>query len=186
MYVLVPAVIFILAVSLDLFACGFAYGANGLNVPLRKVLIINIIGSIMIASGLVIGYFLGFMIADTVAMWLGFSVFTVIGITKLVQWLIEYKRGNRRHLRNISWGETVILGVLLSLDGLVAGIGAAITYFSLPFIFIVIGLSLFTDPIFFMSGQYLGHKLHKKASLNLGWLSGVILLVMAVLHFFLP
>jgi len=139
----------------------------------------------MIACGLVIGYYLRFIIADSVASWLGFGVFMAIGLFKFVQWLIELKKKSNKQLKIITWRESIILGVLLALDGMVAGIAAAMAYFSVAFIIIVVSVSLVTDPILFNLGQKLGQKLKQKANLNLGWLSCLIFFVLALTHIFI-
>ena len=183
MYVVVSAVIFVLVVSIDLFACGFAYGANKIKVPFRKVLVINITGKILVGAGLFTGYFVGGLMADEVAIWLGFSILLTLGLVKTVQWYLTRKKINTA-ARQLTWREAVVLGVLLSFDGLAAGLGVTVSNMSLTFIFIVLGLSLVTDQLVFSGSRWLGQKATKKANLNIGWLCGVTLITVAVCKLF--
>lgn len=185
MYILCAALVFIVAVSADVFACGFAYGSGSLHVGFKKVMLINIIGSSMLGAGLFIGYFLSFALKDSLSMWLGLCIFTALGLGKLLQWLITRKKNKAKKIRKVTWRETILLGIMLSIDGMTAGIGASMTFLSLTFIFIVLGISLFSDVIFYMLGQQLGQKFAQKTSLDLGWLSGVVLLLLGALHFVL-
>jgi len=184
MYIIISAVIFVLIVSIDLFACGFAYGANNIKVPFKKVLVINVTGKVLVGAGLFTGYFLGGLMPDEVGIWLGFSILFTLGLVKAVQWYLTRKKINTV-ARCITWREAIILGALLSFDGLAAGLGVTISDMPLSFIFIVLGLSLVTDQLVFSGSRYLGAKVTKKANLNLGWLCGVVLMTVAIIKLFI-
>jgi putative Mn2+ efflux pump MntP len=183
MYIVVSAVIFVLVVSIDLFACGFAYGANNIKVPFKKVLVINVTGKVLVGAGLFAGYFLGGLMADEVGIWLGFSILFTLGLIKTIQWYLTRKKINKV-ARQISWREAFVLGALLSFDGLAAGLGVTISDMPFSFIFIVLGISLISDQLVFSGSRYLGQKVTKKANLNLGWLCGVTLMTVAVCKLF--
>jgi len=184
MYIVISAVIFVLIVSIDLFTCGFAYGANNIKVPFKKVAAINLTGKVLVGAGLFTGYFVGGFLADRVAVWLGFGILFTLGLVKSVQWYLTRKKINTV-ARQITWRESIILGALLSFDGLAAGLGVTISDMPLSFIFIVLGLSLITDQLVFSGSRYLGAKTTKKANLNVGWLCGVTLMTVAVTKLFL-
>ena len=171
-----------LIISVDLFACGFAYGANKVVVPFPKIVVINIIGKILVGGGLVTGHFLGGLMPDSVAIWVGFAILFSLGAVKTLQWFRTRLKKQPNHTKNrtISWRESVLLGVLLSFDGLAAGIGATVSQMSVTFIVLVLGIALVMDQLVFTGAHFLGRKISKKDSHDLGYLSGLILMVVAV------
>ena len=172
-------------VSTDLFVCGFGYGTGKVHVPFRKVLLINIIGSIMIGVGLFAGYFIGNLICEAVANWVAFGVLFGLGTLKLIQWLFTRKKDSADQIRLITWRETLLLAVALSLDGLAVGIGSTVGDWGLAFIITVLAFSVITDPLVFWLGQRIGRKVAKRVRLDLSWLSGVLLIGLAVIGFFI-
>jgi len=178
MYIIGVALIFVLVVSVDLFACALAYGTSKVHVSFFKVLVINIMGKIMITGGLVAGYFLGNVVPDVVSVWVCFAILFALGIVKLFT-----KQDTDK--QSISWFEVLTLGVVLSVDGAVTAIGATMVNMPIAFIFAVLGISLVTDQAVFIGGQKLGNRITKKANLNLGWLSGVILITVAMVKLLL-
>jgi len=70
------------------------------------------------------------------------------------------------------------LAIALSLDSLAIGFGSSlgnINYFN------VILLSLVSDMIAIWLGLFIGRKFVEKSKLNLSWLAGIILIILAVL-----
>ena len=81
----------------------------------------------------------------------------------------------------LSPAEAVALAVSLSLDGLAVGFGAAMGNVNG---FAVFFSSFITDALLLMLGCYTGNKIAKKISFNLSWLSGFILILLAVSKLF--
>ena len=184
-YIILSAVVFVAVISIDLFACAFAYGAAKVYVPFKKILAINLIGKVIVGTGLFIGYFIGGFMPDAVGIWLGFGVLLTVGVIKVIQWLLARKKTNQSTFRSITWRESIVLGVVLSLDGLAAGIGVTLTLLSLVFVSSVLVISIITDQLIFMGAQRLGKLVTKKATLDLGWLSGFILITVSICKLFI-
>ena len=72
--------------------------------------------------------------------------------------------------------EATLLALTLAIDGLSIGFGAGLTNINH---ILVIFFSLFSDMIAIFLGSYIGIKVAKKASFNLSWLSGLILIFLA-------
>ena len=89
--VLGAAAVFTVIVSTDLFVCGLGYGSGRTRVPFRKVLLINIIGSVMIGIGLFAGQYIGSLLNEKVTNWLAFGVLTGFGLFKIGQWFFTRK-----------------------------------------------------------------------------------------------
>lgn len=77
----------------------------------------------------------------------------------------------------ISPGEAAALAVSLSLDGLAIGFGAGIGSIN---ILAVVAASLVTDMLAVFLGCALGYKLSRKLPFNLSWISGIVLIGLAV------
>jgi len=173
------ALILAAVISIDTLACGFAYGTSNTKVPLRNVLVINIICSVAVSAALFLGYLISNYISSEITMWLSVGILVLIGSYKLVQWFCS--KGTVKVPRQINWPETIILAAVLSLDGLAVGIGVSIYGVSLAFCFLVTAFSFVTDPLFFIAGHKLGEKTTKKTRLDLSWLSGVVLIMLGLI-----
>ena len=132
----------------------------------------------MIGVGLFAGYYLRFVISENVVEWLAFSVLFGLGLFKTLQWCC--KQNTSEAVRPISWVEACVLGVGLSLDGMAIALGVTITSMGIPFIVTVLALSLVTDPAVFAFGQFVGKRITKKTRVDLSWLSGALLILIAV------
>ncbi len=80
------------------------------------------------------------------------------------------------HSQSISVSEAASLALALSLDGAAAGFGAAMGNISIPAVVIA---SLAANQISLLLGSWLGEKLSRRLSMSLGWLGGVILILLA-------
>ena len=83
--------------------------------------------------------------------------------------------------RTISAGEAVSLAIALSIDGLAAGFGTGIT--NVSYIQVVF-FSLISDMVAVMSGCAIGRKVASKVNLDLSWLGGTMLIVLAFTKLF--
>jgi len=81
----------------------------------------------------------------------------------------------------ISPAEAALLAVSLSLDGIAVGFGAALGNVNILAAFLI---SLVTDMLAVFVGCWLGNKLSRKLPFNMSWLSGVILMGLAVSKLF--
>jgi len=188
MYIFTATIIFVVIISIDLFAGGLSYGTAGIRFGFKKVLVINIMGKILIGSALVAGHFLGTVIPDVVGIWLGFAILMSLGLFKIAQTFLS--RSNRV-IKDVSFREAIILGIVLALDGVALSLGTAVSGLPFYFVFIVIGTMVITDQLVFMGSNKLGLAFAKKkksptsGGLNLDWLAGAILIVVAIIKLFL-
>jgi len=179
------AAVFMIIVSTDLLVCAFGYGVSKIHVPFRKVMVINLIGSLMIGTGLFVGYYIGSLLDDVVANGLAFGVLFGLGLFKITGWFLNRKKATDKKMRPITWAETIVLAVVLSFDGLAIGFGATIDDFGLAFILTVLVMSLVTDMFVFALGQRIGKRITKNTKLDLSWLSGALLMMLATVGLFL-
>ncbi len=201
------AALLVIAVSTDTFFASFAYGTNKIRIPIFSVLIINIICTAVLALSVLLGSIIGPLIPSSITTAICFSILLVLGISKLfdssIKSLIRKHEGLSKEIkfsmfnlnfilniyadpqkadkdcsRVLSPLEATSLAVALSLDGLAAGFGAGLVDINL----IAVALfSLVFGIISVMAGCHIGNKIAEKITVNMSWLSGVLLIVLAVL-----
>ena len=77
--------------------------------------------------------------------------------------------------------ETVLLVLALSLDALAVGFGSSLG--NINYIY-VISLSLIIGMFSIWMGLLIGEKIAKQSKINLSWLAGIILIILACLRLF--
>jgi len=197
----------VIALGIDAFACAFGYGASKIKIPFKSVMLINFVTSVLLAVGLFFGSIIGNFLPEEAAGWVSFTILFALGIYKLfdsaikniirkhngVDKKIQFSLFSLKFLLNIyadpvkadvdgsqelSLKEAMPLAIAVGLDGLSVGFGVGIA--GSTYALLIIGLSLISDIIAVMFGCYLGNKIAKKISLDLSWLSGIILIGIAI------
>lgn len=195
------------ALSIDAFVASFAYGGNKIKIPVLSVQIINIICSSTLGISLLAGTLLRQYIPPALSPAICFSILLILGFIKLLDGatksFIRKNTGFKKKIRFsmfnlkfilslyadpekadvdassvISPAEAASLAVALSLDGLAVGFGAALGNVS---VIAMIACSLVVGMLAIISGCFFGNKLAGKIPFNLSWLSGALLIVLAVL-----
>lgn len=195
-----------MVLSIDAFAASFAYGSSKIRIPFKSIIIITVIGSIILGISLYFGVLLQAFIPEGAASALSFVILFTLGLIKIFDSVIknyirkhnnsakkmEFSLFNLKFILNvyanperadidksriISSKEAVTLAVALALDAFALGFGAGLTDINT---LQVITFSLVLDVVAIVLGCYLGNKLAEKSSINLAWLGGVILILLAI------
>jgi putative Mn2+ efflux pump MntP len=180
--VIFSAFLLAVIVSIDTLASGFAYGTSNTKVPFRHIFVLNIICSVTLGLSLFLGLYIGKLFAPKATEIIGAVILISVGTYKLLQYFGKNTSQIPQLQSIIKWRETILLALILSLDGVAVGIGFSIHNSSLGFCFAVIGFSLVTDFLFFIAGNRIG-KITKKTRLDLSWLSGVVLIILGAVKF---
>lgn len=200
--------ILVLALSVDAFVASFAYGANKIRIPFSSVLVINGVCTTILALSLCMGTLLRPLIRPEFSRIVCFIILLILGLLKLCDSTIKncIRRKNAplhkrvafsfAHLsfilhvyanpedadaddsKTLSPREAASLAVALSLDGLAVGFGAAIAQVNA---LQVTAFSLAAGTLMVLAGGMLGNRIARKVSLDLSWLSGVLLIVLGAL-----
>lgn len=199
------AIFIVTALSTDAFVASFAYGSNKIRIPFSSVTIINVVCSSILAVSLFLGSIVSPFLPECLTKWICFTILFVLGIVKLFDsslksfirkhndWdkKLKFSFFNLKFILNIyanpekadidssnvlSPLEAASLSIALSLDGLAVGFGAGLG--SVNYIEVVL-FSLISDMVAVMLGAYIGRKVAEKIPINLSWLSGLLLLVLA-------
>jgi putative sporulation protein YtaF len=197
----------VLALSADAFVTSLAYGTNKIKIPFASVIVINLICTGVLALSILAGSFLSPYFPVNLAKMMSFIILFFLGAEKIFDSAIrtfirkhsslnkEFKfsmfnlnfilnvyadpqKADRDYSHLLSPLEAISLALALSFDGIAAGFGIGLAYVN---IVEVIVMSFITGVATVLLGCYLGNKLSEKISVNLSWVSGLILLIISVM-----
>lgn len=193
------------ALSVDAFAAGFAYGTRKIRLPWRSILVINLICSAIVGLSLGLGSLVAILISQNVQKILCFGLLFILGLVKLLDGIIRAAIDRYGNLdgklnfslcslrfvlhvyadpaaadlddsKTLSLSEAAAIALALSLDGAAVGFGAAMGQVSIT---AVVAASLVANQMTLMMGSWLGERLVKRLHMSMGWVGGIILLILA-------
>lgn len=191
--------------SIDVLAVSFAYGSSKIKIPFKSMMIITIIGSGILGVSIYLGSLLLPLIPEGAAEVLSAAILITLGLFKIfdsvLKRLIRKQSKTRREIefsafnlkfilsvfadpekadtdksRIISAKEAVVVAVAVALDAFALGFGAGLANVNH---FQIIAFSLVLDMAAVVFGCYVGGKIAQKTRINLSWLGGVILILLA-------
>ena len=168
------------ALSVDAFAAGFSYGVSKIKVPFLSVLIVSGVSSLTLAVSLFLGSVAGSLIPQELTQQFSFVLLFVLGVVKLFDRSHhdEAETANKNQDDLVSPGEALTLGTALSLDSVAAGIGAGVAASRIPAAFTA---SALVGALAMVSGTYLGRLISARCRSNLCWVSGLLLILLALM-----
>ena len=199
--------LFLTAVSIDSLTAGLTYGTQRVQIKLPAYLILVCIPAAFVTAANRIGSYLFLLLPKTALPFLSFTLLAVLGLSKLSESLIRFlahrypslsrnwgckikqvniiftvylspEDANREDLQILSPKEALLLSLALSLDSVLAGM--AFTTGTLPLAALFL-LSVLFNLILFMAGYGFGHLASSILRVDLSWLSGLFLLILAAL-----
>ncbi len=207
---MIETLLLVLSVSIDSFLASISYGTSKIRIPFSSALIVDIISSTMLGSSLLVGSFLQDYISLNIAKIISFIILFLLGIYRLFESILKsYINNNSKELspfkfklfdfnfvlqvyadeikadfdksKILTSKESIYLAFALSLDSLAVGFGSSlltINYIEVFIVSIIIGL------IAILLGACVGRKFVESTNLNLSWLSGLMLVILAFLRVF--
>lgn len=199
-------IFFLLAVTLDSLTAGLSYGTRKVRIKVVSYIILVCVPALFIAAARQIGSFLAYLLPPRALPFICFSLLFMLGISKLIESLIRRLAGkhpslarnwgckikqiniiftiylspedaNQEDLQTLSAREALLLSLALSLDSIL--VGMAFTMEPVSVLFLFLSAMLF-NLFFFVLGYLLGHFLCHLFPVDLSWLSGLLLLLLAV------
>lgn len=199
-----------LAICLDSFMSAFGYGISKIKIPFLSALIMASVSTFCLAVSCLLGLLFSSFISATVIKYLSFSLLLIVGLFKFFSELlkliiskkvegggqVELKLFNFKFYLHIiadstkadidknkilSSLESLGLGFLLAIDSLGVGLsfgmqnGFQVLLIAISFLFTLISIVL---------GACLGKNIAKKIKLNLSFLSGLVLIILAFIKLF--
>ena len=192
---MIKALLLVIAVCTDCFAASLGIGSAGIRIPIRSAVIISLVGTVSLSVSVAFAGTLKFIVPDSLCSLISFILLLGLGLFNLFQnfWkdiiCRRKKRGDPVRMffdgasadtddsKSISAKEALVLSAALSADSVVTGISAGLGTISLPLLSamtFVIGLISVT------CGEKLGRKIVSTVGINLGWLCGAVLIVLAI------
>lgn len=207
MFQLFPALLFfLLAVTLDSLTAGLTYGTRKVRILPLSYLILICIPALFITAANQLGTLLACLLPPQVLPWISFLLLFLLGISKIIESLIrrlaakhpsltrnwgckikqiniiftiylspEYANGE--DLQILSAKEALLLSLALSLDSILVGMAFTTDAVSWVFLFL---LAVLFNLLFFLIGYLAGHVLCHLFHVDLSWLSGLLLLLLAL------
>ncbi len=207
MFQLFPALLFfLLAVTLDSLTAGLTYGTRKVRIQPLSYLILICIPALFITAANQLGTLLACLLPPQVLPWISFLLLFLLGISKIIESLIrrlaakhpsltrnwgckikqiniiftiylspEYANGE--DLQILSAKEALLLSLALSLDSILVGMAFTTDAVSWVFLFL---LAVLFNLLFFLIGYLAGHVLCHLFHVDLSWLSGLLLLLLAL------
>lgn len=201
------AILLVSALSMDAFVASFAYGTSKIKIPFKSAMTINLVCSSILAIALFMGSIISKYIPSVFTTSICVTVLLMLGLTKLfdstlkailnksgtlsrdvsfklfdfrffLRVCLDSTEADIDHSYELSPKESVSLSVALSLDGLAAGFstGLMVTNYIQIILF-----SLAINIVAVLLGCAIGNKVAQKSELNLSWLSGATLILLAFL-----
>ena len=184
------------AMSTDTFVACFAYGTNRIRIPPASAAVVTLVSSGILLLALAAGQAVRAFIPQGAVTAICFVLLFVLGVARLCDSSIKAlvrrfsifslrcilniyadpEKADRDASRELSVREAAPLAAALSLDGLAAGFGAGMAAINL---WMAAGMSLALGLAVVLGGSMLGKRLAEHSRLDLSWLSGALLIVLA-------
>ena len=203
----IPALcLFFLAVSLDSMTAGFSYGTQKVHIKALSFFLLVCVPALFITAANRLSHLLLFLLPPKTLTLLSFFLLFLIGCSKLTESLIRYlakkypslarnwgcrikqlniiftiylspEDTNQDDLQVLSAKEALLLSLALSLDSILVGMAFPAESVSWPLFLL---LAMLFNLLLFAIGYFLGRLLSHMLHIDLSWLSGLFLLLLAV------
>ena len=207
---MLQSLLLVLSICLDTFLASIAYGTEKIKIPLSSSIIINLVCSSFLGISLLLSNILNDFITIGIANILSFLLLLSIGVYRIFE--VFFKKYIRKFSNKntpltfkvfdfkfvlqiyadeikadydksklLTAKEAFYLSVALSLDSLAVGFSSGLVYVN--YIQVIV-LCFLVGMICIILGSYLGRYFTNIINMNLSWISGVLLIILAILRIF--
>lgn len=204
---MLESLLLVLSLCVDALVASFAYGTNKIKIPVVSAIILTSVSTVFLMISISLGSLIHELINETLAQAICFITLFLLGFLRIFEGLLKNYLNKKSlsthnievtlfnfklvlnvyadvtladldHSKSLNTKEALYLGTALSLDSLIVGFGAAlapisfleVTIFSIIFNFLAIAI-----------GAFIGGKCAEKLDIDLSWVSGTILIILALL-----
>ena len=196
------------SLCIDSFVASMAYGTSKIRIPFISTIIINLVCTITLGCSLLIGSIFKSFLPGNLPVVLGFLLLMALGIYRLFEYVFKsyiskcsksdspltFKifdfqfvlqvyadeiKADFDNSKCLNIKESFYLALALSLDSLAVGVGSSLG--NINYIQVLI-LCFFIGIIAVSFGVFLGRKFAQKLHFEFSWLSGVLLIVLAIIR----
>jgi len=207
LFLILQTFLLVFALGVDALVCSFSYGVNKIRIPLKSMLVINVITLLLLAFGIIIARILGEFLPPIFVYVLSFSILFILGLSKIFEGTIkrmirrhegsrdfnfsmfnlgfvlqvyaEYELADSDESKELSVWEAIPLAFAVGFDGLSVGLSIGLMQLNIG---LLLGMSFVVGVACVAIGDYLGRKLSRKTTFDFSIISGVILILIAVLN----
>lgn len=205
---MLESLLLVSSICIDSFVASIAYGTSKIRIPPLSTIIINLVCTITLACSLFMGSVFKSFLPGNLPMILGFLLLMIIGIYRLFEYIFKasiskcsnsdkpltfkifdfqfvlqvYANEIKADFDNskcLNIKESFYLALALSLDSLAVGFGSSlcnINYLQVLTLCFIIGI------LSVSIGVFIGRKFAQKLHFELSWLSGLLLIILAILR----
>lgn len=203
---MLESILLVTALSIDAFVASVAYGTNKIKIPFFSVITINLVCTSLLGVSLYLGYAVREFVPGNLMGLIGVMILLILGVYQLFEgvaknlihkYLEQAKKVNFQLFnfkfvlevyvdetkadfdcsRRLNTREAFALAVALSIDGLAAGFGTALG--NVNYVQILLGSLIFHMMAVWL-GVWVGGHLAEKSKINMSWVSGSILILLAI------
>ncbi len=193
---MLKTILLILAVSADSFAAAAAIGSAGIKLPVRSGAVISVTGTAALAASVILADMAGGLIPKGICRVISSALLILLGLANLLHGRLrklsesrnkepsvffDGRKADMDNSKSISCKEGFLLSAALSADSFVTGISAGLGEINLPFLIL---MSLVIGYISVAAGVFIGRRLIYTGNVDLQWLGGVILIIVALMPYF--
>ncbi|MDF2839086.1 MAG: sporulation rane protein YtaF [Evtepia sp.] len=203
--ILLEILMFVIALSVDLFYSGFVCGSNRIQIPLLSVIGISFISNLILSLSLLFGATFKLWFPESFTTTFSFLLLLGLGMIKTFDQVVATLIQNHFRLKNethsspfqlflqiyanpgkadqdhsnvLSLFEGVCISLSFSLSELTTGLSAGFTPTSS---ILLIGLSFLCNLFAIILGLLIGNKTASSKYLNLGFISGTLFILLAIM-----
>ncbi|HJD40725.1 MAG TPA: manganese efflux pump [Candidatus Blautia stercoripullorum] len=169
-------VLLIAALTTDSFVVSFSYGVRNVRIPFKYVLVMNMVMSWILAGGLWTGSLMERVFPRKYGLAAGGIVLLGMGAYRIGKGFLKKEKKEER-IKEMSFFQAVFMAVLLSLDGLAAGIGTGLAEIGGE---LLISGTFAGGILMMIAGWKTGRHFQRLFQRDLSWVSGVCLLTIGV------
>lgn len=191
---MIKALLLVIAVCTDCFAASLGIGSAGIRIPVRSAVIISLAGTVSLSVSVAFAGALKLAVPMELCSIISFLLLLGLGLFNLFQnfWkdilCRRTKKGDPVRMffdgasadtdgsKSISAKEALVLSAALSADSVVTGISAGLGSISLP---LLSAMTFVIGIISVICGERLGRRIVSSLNINLGWLCGAVLIILA-------
>ena len=176
--------LFCLAVNLDALFAAVAYGIKGIKLSVFNILIIVFIDCAMLAVSVFVGGLLYNVVAEYIMIIIGAAVLIGMGVYNITAAIVraiknrnKTKADDEERIKELNLNQTILLAVALGFDALVSGFACG---FDLLHGLVAVCVMFVLAGLFIGLGNTLGRVVKSKVMVDLSWIGGLILILIAV------
>ena len=167
---IISALTLAISSNLDNILIGMNYGASKIKIPIKYIIIIGIVISILTYLALIIGEMVQMTIKYSSA--ISASTLIFIGVLRMIK-----NKSCESKVEKISYKSSILLALSLSFNNFVIAIASSIGKISVTYAVI---FSFIFSTIFLEMGNILGRKINSKI---IGVISAILLIVLGIINF---